>query len=133
MLHACEENNVLPVVDANLICAACNKRVEKLVKHVIQCCSCTKRFHATCKEVDPEGNRRKLKIMPCRTDIGHFNSIMKHNESYLGGKFSWTCNSCVTMRSISDKKYIGDRLALIESMLIKDKYLSFRRFDRESG
>ena len=36
MLHACEENNVLPVVDANLICAACNKRVEKPVKHVIQ-------------------------------------------------------------------------------------------------
>ena len=123
LLKSCDENNILPLVDANLTCAACVKRVEKPHKHVIECCSCRKKFHATCKEVDLVGNRHKLKVMPCKTDIMHFNSIMKQNEAWLGGKFSWSCNSCVTLQSISDKKYLGDRLALIESMLIKDKPL----------
>lgn len=124
MLQTCDENNVLPLVDANLTCAACEKRVEKPRKHVVECCSCLRKFHATCKEIEPVGgNRRKLKIMPCKTDIQHFNGIMKHNDAYLGGKFSWTCNSCVTMQSISDKRYVADRLGLIEAMLIKDKSL----------
>ena len=123
LLQACEDENVLPVVNSSLVCTACERTVEKPKKHVIECCSCLKKFHATCKEVDPMGNRRKLKIMPCKTNIEHFNDIMRYNDAWLGGKFSWTCSSCVTIRSIADKKYTSDRLGLIEAMLVKDHSL----------
>ena len=114
------EENVIPVVDSAGICTACFENVQPDV--LLSCCSCAKKFHALCAELQPLANRG-VKITPARTYIKHFNTIMAVNKGYLGGKFSWNCNSCVSVRALADNKFLGDRLAMVESAIAQQRPL----------
>ena len=60
--------------------------------------------------------------MPPRTGIESYHSgILRNvNGDYLGGRFSWTCSSCLNITDASNQKSLPDRLAVLESILFKN-------------
>ena len=122
-----EENNILPVITKDGMCSSCAEKMSSMsdVDGLIECCSCTRKFHALCKTLNiDEFKKKKLIVMPGQTEIKYFNKLMQKNEEYIGGKFGgWTCNSCVTLSSLKQTKYNSDRLNMLESLLIEQKPL----------
>ena len=108
--------NVLPTVNSTGECSLCSDEVNPI--HILTCCSCSRRFHPECPDLKNLSNRG-IKVAPKPTYVGHFNHIMK--SSYLGGCFSWECNSCVSIKKLSENKFLGDRLALLEAAFIQQK------------
>lgn len=108
--------NVLPTVNSAGVCSVCSAEIDP--NHTLTCCSCSRRFHPECPDLSNLSNRG-IKVAPKPTYVGHFNHIMK--SSYLSGCFSWECNSCVSIKKLSENKFLGDRLALLEAAFIQQK------------
>ena len=99
-------------------CSECASKVS--LDEILTCGSCSKKFHASCSEMS-HLTKRGLKPAPKPSYVKYFNQIMKYNQEYLGGCFSWTCNTCVDIKNLSSEKFVGDRLSLIEAAFIQQK------------
>ncbi len=73
-----------------------------------------------CDDVDDPSN---VRLAPKKTAVAAFNRVMEQNRSFKGGKFSWHCNSCVSIMSAKADHLLRDRLSLIESSLAVNKPL----------
>ena len=60
--------------------------------------------------------------MPAESHIKYFNKncIAKVNGDFVGGRFSWTCSSCISLEEGSSKENSPDRYALLESIVVKN-------------
>ena len=112
------EDSLLPTVDSAAVCSACS--IQVALEHILCCSSCSKKFHGNCKELEIL-TKRGVNIAPSNTSIKDFNHIMKFNHSYLSGRFSWTCNSCVAIKALCQNKFLEDRLAMLESAFTQQK------------
>ena len=66
--------NVLPTVNSTGACSLCSDEVNPI--HILTCCSCSRRFHPECPDLQNLSNRG-IKVAPKPTYVGHFNHIMK--------------------------------------------------------
>ena len=114
------DNNFLPVVDQKTgVCASCQAKPD-MEAFCLVCCGCSRIFHAICDDVNDPSNAL---LAPKKTAVASFNRVMKQNHSFKGGKFSWHCNSCVSIMNAKSDHLLRDRLSLIESSLAVNKPL----------
>ena len=127
-IHGLVDENLLPLVDTSNKCAGCHDTAKN--NQVIRCCCCNKRFHAVCNTFADNKVRGHV-VMPPRTGIENYHSgILRNvNGDYLGGRFSWTCSSCLNLSDASDSKSLPDRLAVIESVLLKNTLFYKSQYD----
>ena len=111
------DENILPLVDSSGVCMKCKEKCN--VHEVLVCCSCNKFFHGTC-ELIPKGNRNNPAV-PAHSHVVYYNkNLMRGDGLYSGGRFSWMCSSCITLKEMGNKKYYYDRVALLESAVIQN-------------
>ena len=110
-------DNLLPLVDVKSQCAGCSEVVEE--HYVLRCSECKRRFHGNCAILP---GRKKKGVMPADSHIKYFNNhcIARVNGDYVGGRFSWTCSSCISLKEESGKECSPDRYSMLETIVTKN-------------
>ena len=116
-LHSLVNENLLAKVDSTLHCPACDEKAD--VDHVLRCSSCNGMFHGFCKSSEKKVHGES--VVPAKTYLEHFVKYIagKQNGMFVGGRFNWTCASCVNVNETSDCKNLPDRLSNLESIMLK--------------
>jgi len=116
-LNSLVNENLLARVDSKLHCPACDEKAD--VDHVLRCSSCNGMFHGICKSSEKKVHGES--VVPAKTYLEHFVKYIagKQNGMFVGGRFNWTCASCVNVNETSDCKNLPDRLSNLESIMLK--------------
>ena len=120
------DNNILPYIKQDGTCSLCNSKMSSasLREELIECSSCSKKFHTKCEPLMSDAKKKKLLILPNKTEMKYFSTLMERNGHYYGGEFGgFKCRSCVSLSTLKENMYRNDRLNIIESLLVEQKPL----------
>lgn len=129
-MHAQVNENIIPVIDsASSVCSNCQTRALQI--HTLACATCNRRFHAYCEKLMTSDDVNKKVLMPSRTAIeGYVTKILKSGDDYIGGRFDWTCASCLNVRNSSKAMNTPDRLNRLETILLRNNAAYDSQFDK---
>ena len=129
-MYAQVNENIIPVIDsASSVCSNCQTRALQI--HTLACAKCNRRFHAYCDQLMTSDVVNKKVLMPSRTAIeGYVTKIVKTGDDYIGGRFDWTCASCLNVTESSKVMNTSDRLNRLEAILLRNNAAYDSQFDK---
>ena len=105
-----DSSNPLPLVTKGK-CVGCNETAKD--SEVLHCYLCKNYFHAVnCTVRDTLGND----ALPSVTNLTNYTKF--GSKTYSTGTFIWTCFRCGVVKELSSPENIGQRVAILESLLM---------------